>query len=118
MPMRHQYADYVYIVTSGEKMALYAANNIATAVNNFQARDYSKLGGIILNERNVVDEHKRVQELADRIGTSIVAAIPRSDDITRAEDMDMTVVEAFPDCAVSQKFMALAQKLLQDCSHD
>ncbi len=116
MPMRQQYADYVYIVTSGEKMALYAANNIAIAVGNFKSRGYSKLGGIILNKRNVVDEEERVAALAEKIGTPIVATIPRSDDITLAEDQEMTAVEAYPDCEVSKIYLELAKKLLRDRS--
>ena len=117
MPMRQQYADYVYIVTSGEKMALYAANNIATAVGNFKSRGYSRLGGIILNKRNVVDEEERVAALADKINTPIVATIPRSDDITLAEDRELTAVEAYPDCEVSKIYLELAKRLIKDCSN-
>ena len=53
MPLRNGYSDEVYIVTSGEMMSLYAANNIATAVRQFQSRDYATLGGIILNAKNI-----------------------------------------------------------------
>ena len=37
-PIREGYAQKVLIVTSGEKMALYAANNICTAVRNLRWR--------------------------------------------------------------------------------
>ena len=53
LPIRESYADQVYIVTSGENMALYAADNIAQAVENFRERGYARLGGVILNRRNV-----------------------------------------------------------------
>ena len=52
-PIREGYAEDVLIVTSGEKMALYAANNIATAVENFADRGYAKVRGVLLNRRNV-----------------------------------------------------------------
>ena len=51
VPIREGYADEVLIVTSGEKMALYAANNITTAVKNFEDRSYAKVRGILLNRR-------------------------------------------------------------------
>lgn len=55
-PIREGYAEDVLIVTSGEKMALYAANNIATAVENFADRGYAKVRGVLLNRRNVPRE--------------------------------------------------------------
>ena len=47
-PIREGYASKVLIVTSGEKMALYAANNINNAVKNFEDRSYAKVYGICL----------------------------------------------------------------------
>ena len=41
MPMRSGYADAVYILTSGENMAIHAAANIASAVERFQGRGYA-----------------------------------------------------------------------------
>ncbi len=117
MPLRRQYADCVYIVTSGEKMSLFAAQNIAMAIDNFKTRGYARLGGLILNHRDVEHELRLVEELADRMGTEITAAIPRSPDITRAESMNMTVVEAFPDSHVAGRYLSLAKKLLEDCDH-
>ena len=53
MPMRNGYADKVFIITSGENMAIHAGANIAMAVDNFRNRGYASLGGVILNRRNV-----------------------------------------------------------------
>ncbi|MBQ6454126.1 MAG: P-loop NTPase [Coriobacteriales bacterium] len=117
MPMRNSYADVVYIVTSGEKMALYAARNIASAIANFKSRGYAQLGGLILNRRNVVDERARVEALAAQLGCPIVADIPRSDDVTLAEDKGETVVEAFPDGDLSGIFRELVQRLLGELAH-
>lgn len=113
MPMRSQYADAVYIVTSGEKMALYAARNIASAVSNFKTRGYAQLGGLILNRRGVIDELDRVQETAHELGTQIVADIPRSDHITFGEDIAKTAVEAFPDGDVTSMYRDLARHLME-----
>ena len=110
-PIREGYAEEVLIVTSGEKMALYAANNIASAVENFADRSYARIRGIILNHRNVVGEDEKVRAFADSRGLEIVGEIPRSDDITRFEDMGMTTIEGDPGLEVSRTFLQLAQKL-------
>ena len=110
-PIREGYAEKVLIVTSGEKMALYAANNINTAVENFEDRGYARVVGIILNHRNVPDEAAKVQAFADERGLPIVADIPRSDDISRYEDEGKTVVEGDPTLEVSKRFIELATRL-------
>lgn len=110
-PIREGYARQVLIVTSGEKMALYAANNINTAVENFEDRGYARVAGIILNHRNVPDETAKVQAFADAHHLPIVAKIPRSDDINRFEDEGKTVIEGDITLDVSQRFLALADRL-------
>ncbi len=111
-PIREGYAEDVFIVTSGEKMALYAANNINQAVKNFADRGYASVRGIILNRRNVDDEYEKVKDFADANGLPIVADIPRSNDIGRFEDQGMTVVEGDADLEVSRKYLELAQMLM------
>ena len=113
-PIREGYAEEVLIVTSGEKMALYAANNIYSAVKNFEDRSYAKVRGIILNRRNVPDEEAKVRAFAEKNSLDIVADIPRSDDINRFEDEGKTVIEGDPSLPVSRKFTELAQLLLND----
>jgi len=113
-PIREGYADQVLIVTSGEKMALYAANNINTAVKNFADRSYAKVRGIILNRRNVDQEEEKVRAFADANGLPILADIPRSPDIIRYEDMGKTVIEGDPELPISRKFLELAETLLKD----
>lgn len=110
-PIREGYAEKVLIVTSGEKMALYAANNINTAVENFEDRGYARVAGIVLNHRNVPDEESKVQSFAAEHGLPIVAQIPRSDDINRFEDEGKTVIEGDPTLPVSQSFLDLASRL-------
>lgn len=113
-PIREGYAERVLIVTSGEKMALYAANNIATAVDNFEDRGYARVGGIILNRRNVPREEEKVRTFASGRGLEVVGDIPRSDDINRYEDEGKTVIEADPDLPISRTFLDLARRLLDE----
>ena len=95
-PIREGYADEVMIVTSGEKMALYAADNINKAVKNFEDRSYAKVRGILLNKRNVPDEDAKVREFASERNLDIISVIPRSDDINVAEEHGKTVMEEAP----------------------
>lgn len=113
-PIREGYASKVLIVTSGEKMALYAANNINNAVKNFEDRSYAKVYGIVLNHRNVEKETEKVAEFADLVGLPIVGKIPRSDEITRCEDKGMTVIEGEPESPAAQAFLKLAKELLEN----
>jgi nitrogenase iron protein NifH len=112
-PIREGYAEQVLIVTSGEKMALYAANNICQAVRNFEDRGYASVRGLILNKRNVPGEDEKVGEFAKEHNVDIVAVILRSDDITLCEDKGMTVVEGAPDSEAAGRFIDLAKVLLE-----
>ena len=112
-PIREGYAEKVLIVTSGEKMALYAANNISSAVRNFEDRSYARVFGIVLNHRNVENENQKVEEFSKKSGIPIVGEIPRSDEIIRNEDMGRTVIEGDPKSEISRRFFDLAEMLLQ-----
>lgn len=112
-PIREGYAEKVLIVTSGEKMALYAANNISSAVRNFEDRSYARVFGIVLNHRNVENETEKVQAFADKSGIPIVGEIPRSDEIIRWEDQGKTVIEGNAKSEISRRFFDLAEMLLK-----
>ena len=88
MPMRKGYADKVFIITSGENMAIHAGANIAMAVDNFRNRGYASLGGVILNRRNVPGEEEKVRELAEDFHTQVVGTLSRSNLVLEAEGCD------------------------------
>ena len=113
-PIREGYADKVLIVTSGEKMALYAANNISSAVRNFEDRSYAKVFGIVLNHRNVENEKEKVQAFSDKIGVPIVGEVMRSDDIIHWEEQGKTVIEGDPTSEISKCFFDLAELLWKE----
>lgn len=113
-PIREGYAEDILIVTSGEKMALYAANNIRTAVENFKDRGYATVRGIVLNHRNVENEEEKVRAFAEEAGVPIVGEIPRSQEIIDWEDQGKTVIEGDPESSISRKFFELADLLLAE----
>lgn len=118
MPMRGGYADQVFVITSGENMAIHAAANIAMAIDGFKGRGYAQLGGIILNRRNVKDEEMKVKELAVDIHSEIIGTLSRSDTVQESEDLGKTVIEAFPDSEMAGEYRTLAKEIMKICGGD
>ncbi|MCQ2085490.1 MAG: AAA family ATPase [archaeon] len=96
VPLRQDYADAVYIVTSGEFMSLYAANNILKGLVNYDD-GRPRVGGLILNCRGLPGEKDYVKNFADAVGLPIITKIPRHPKFMEAEAQKKTVSELFPD---------------------
>ena len=110
VPLRNDYADTVYIVTSGEFMAIYAANNILRGTANYNP---DRIGGIIFNSRGDPEEDSRVERFSEAVGIPIVARIPRSPIFMEAEQRGATVIEAFPDSEIAGTFRNLAHAVIE-----
>jgi len=115
MPMRKGYADRVFVVTSGEKMARYAAANICMAVDNFKNRGYAKLGGIILNCRGVADEEQSAAELAADFQTEVIGKIDRSREILEADEKGLPMTLYAPNSLAAQQLDRTAQRMYEIC---
>ena len=114
-PMRAGYAREIYLVSSGELMALYAANNISKAVVAMQKQGASvSVGGIIDNQRNVKGETDLMNEFADRLGVPIVAHIRRSPKVQEAEMQRKTVIELFPESDIGNDYKEVAGRILHN----
>ena len=113
MPMRKGYAVKVFIVTSGANMSIYAAANIAMAVENFRKRDYAQLGGIILNCRGVENEEEKAAQLAEDFGTRVISRIDRSSLFEKAEAAHKPVVEMFPESEQTRQLLFTADEMLR-----
>ncbi|MBC3901099.1 nitrogenase iron protein [Acetobacterium malicum] len=108
MPIREGKAQEIYIVASGEMMALYAANNIAKGVQKYASSGGVRLGGIICNSRNVDGERELVDAFAKELGSQMIYFVPRDNMVQRAEINKKTVLE-FDDTAVqAQEYRNLA----------
>ena len=92
VPIRREYADTIFLVTSGEYMSLYAANNILRGIKNYD-QDRCRVAGILFNSRNVRNEDNRVKAFADAVGLPIFAKIPRDDVFATAEKLGITAME-------------------------
>ena len=115
MPMRSGYADYVFVVTSGENMSIHAGANIAMALERFQNRGYAKLGGFILNRRNVPREEEKVQELAEDFHSGTIGYLSRSELVMAAEEQKKTLMECYPDSEMADEYRALSEAVLAIC---
>jgi len=93
VPIRTEYADTIFLVTSGEYMAIYAANNILRGIENYDKRNRKRVAGILYNARNLEGEDARVEAFAKAVGLPICARIPRDDIFAEAERANCTVVE-------------------------
>ena len=113
MPIRNGYARDVFVVTSGERMSLYAASNIATAVNEFRRDGYARFGGLIQNSRGVEDEDAIIDETARKLGTEVIFRLPRSQTVQECEKRNTTVVSGEPDSDMSKLYRGLAKNIYE-----
>jgi nitrogenase iron protein NifH len=112
MPLRKGYAEEVYIITSGEKMALYAARNIAIAIREVGSTNSAVLCGIIQNSRGIENEDAIIDDIAAEIQTTVVARLPRDPVVQRCEEKNMTVIEGEADSAYAQVTWQLAREII------
>lgn len=116
MPIRDGYAEHIFIVTSGEMMALFAADNIKHAVDNFKERGYARVRGLILNERLVENETEIVSRFAKESEIELIHTVHRCKLIQEAETEGKTVIEKFPDSDMAKEYENLAKRMIEACT--
>jgi len=114
MPIREGKAQEIYIVCSGEMMAMYAANNIARGVLKYAQSGGVRLGGLICNSRNTDREIELIEALAAKINTQMIHFVPRDNVVQHAELRRMTVNEYAPDSNQAQEYAQLAEKIINN----
>lgn len=114
MPIRENKAQEIYIVVSGEMMAMYAANNIAKGIVKYANSGGVRLAGLICNSRNTDREDELIEALAARLGTHMVHFVPRDNMVQHAEIRRMTVIEYNPKCKQADEYRSLAQKVMNN----
>ena len=114
MPIRDGKAEEIYIVVSGEMMAMYAANNICKGIVKFAESGVVRLGGLICNSRKVDNERELIMALAERLGTQMIHFVPRDNDVQRAEINRKTVIEWNDKAPQADEYRALAKAIDQN----
>ncbi len=111
MPIRDGKAEEIYIVCSGEMMAMYAANNICKGIMKYAQSGSVRLGGLICNSRAVDNEKEMIEELAKKLGTQMIFFVPRDNDVQRAEINRKTVIEWNPEVPQADAYRGLAKAI-------
>lgn len=114
MPIRDGKAEEIYIVCSGEMMAMYAANNICKGILKYAEAGKVRLGGLICNSRNVDNEKEMIEELARKLGTQMIYFVPRHNDVQRAEINRKTVIEWDGGVSQAEHYRNLANAIDQN----
>jgi nitrogenase iron protein NifH len=114
MPIRENKAQEIYIVVSGEMMAMYAANNISKGIVKYANSGGVRLAGLICNSRNTDREDELIEALAAKLGTTMIHFIPRDNAVQRAEIRRMTVIEYDPAAKQADEYRALANKVCEN----
>ena len=108
MPIRDGKAEEIYIVVSGEMMAMYAANNICKGIKKYAQAGTVRLAGLICNSRKVDHEREMIEELARQLGTQMIHFVPRDNMVQQAEINRKTVIEFAPDHPQADEYAQLA----------
>ncbi|MFZ6027442.1 MAG: nitrogenase iron protein [Chloroflexota bacterium] len=111
MPIREGKAQEIYIVVSGEMMAMYAANNICKGIVKFAEAGGVRLGGLICNSRKVDNERQMIEAFAEKLGTQMIHFLPRDNMVQRAEINRKTVIEYEPTHIQADEYRTLAGKI-------
>jgi nitrogenase iron protein NifH len=114
MPIREGKAKEIYIVASGEMMALYAANNISKGIQKYAQKGGVRLGGIICNSRNVDREIELLRAFAKELGTKLIHFVPRDNVVQRAEIHKKTVIEYEPGAKQAEEYRELARRIAEN----
>jgi len=114
MPIREGKAKEIYIVASGEMMALYAANNIAKGISRYARAGGVRLGGIICNSRNVDRELDLLRAFSKELGTQLLYFVPRDNIVQHAEINRKTVIEYRPDSNQAKEYRNLAEAVINN----
>ena len=111
MPIREGKAEEIYIVVSGEMMAMYAANNICKGIKKYAQAGAVRLGGLICNSRKVDNEREMIEELARQLGTKLIHFVPRDNMVQQAEIHRKTVIEFDAEHNQADEYRALAKAI-------
>ncbi|MDR2544969.1 MAG: nitrogenase iron protein [Methanobrevibacter sp.] len=114
MPIRDGKAEEIYVVASGEMMALYAANNLCKGMVKYANQSGVRLGGIICNSRNVDGERELIEEFCKRIGTQMIHFVPRDNIVQKAEFNKKTVTDFDNECNQANEYKNLADKIINN----
>jgi nitrogenase iron protein len=99
-PIRKGLVSQAYIITSGEYMPLYAANNISKGLR--------RLNTAAGREKDIAER------FAAELNSRLVAFIPKDPIVQQCERKAMTVIEGAPDSEIAEVYRALAREIMSE----
>jgi nitrogenase iron protein NifH len=114
IPIRNGLTNEVYVVSSHDFMALYAANNLFKCITKYATSGGAPLGGIIAN--NLIGDYAEtlVADFAATTKSRVVDYIPKSLDISKSELGGKTVVEAVPGSSAAILYHKIAKSIAEN----
>ncbi|MDD1753695.1 MAG: Ni-sirohydrochlorin a,c-diamide reductive cyclase ATP-dependent reductase subunit [Methanotrichaceae archaeon] len=109
-PIRKGFVNQAYIITSGEYMPIYAANNICRGLKRLN----TPLAGVICNSREVSGEREIVDSFARELGSRLVAFIPKAPLVQQCERRGISVIEGAPKSEIAHIYRTLARNIMDD----
>ncbi len=107
-PVKKGLVNEAYVITSGEYMPLYAANNICRGLHRLEM----PLHGVICNSRNAPNERHIVNQFAKEIGSQLISFIPKDVIVQRCEREGFSVIEKAPDSEIAGVYRRLAHAIM------
>lgn len=114
VPIREGITDKVYVVSSSDFMAVYAANNLFKAISKYAPTGGAQLGGIIANSVLTPYAKPLINDFATKTGTTVVQYVPRSSVVAQSELHGKTVIEANPASEQADVYRELARYIIED----
>ena len=111
MPIREGIAEHVFTVSSGDFMAIYAANNLFKGIKKYSNSGGALLGGVIANSVNAPYAREIIDDFVKKTSTQVIEYIPRSVTVTQSELQGKTTIEAAPDSEQAKIYTRLADKI-------
>ncbi|MFR0961882.1 MAG: AAA family ATPase [Dorea sp.] len=117
MPMRSGYADYVFVVTSGENMSIHAGAEHCNGTGTLPESRICKTWRIYSEPESVPREEEKVQELAEDFHSGTIGYLSRSELVMTAEEQKKTLMECYPDSEMADEYRALSEAVLAICKN-
>jgi nitrogenase iron protein NifH len=114
VPIRNGLTNRIYVVSSQDFMAIYAANNLFKCVAKYANSGGALLGGVIGNNLYGSHAEELITDFTQKTNSAIIDFVPKSLVISQAELHGKTTVEAYPDSKEAQKYRDIAKKIISD----
>ncbi len=108
-PIIKNYADEIYIVSSGEEASMFAANNICTGMKSLN----KQIKGLIFNGRGFKHENEIIELFSKRINLDIVCKIPYDESIKLNEIFGVPITET-DNSKIIELFHKMSNSIIED----